>query len=89
MEGKLITLRLAAIWIVNGLISVFDLTFLQPSLTFALRAGFPRNDSLLVYRSHLVAAVRRICALPTCASTSYIFAHKRVGGLELAPGSNP
>ena len=58
-------------------------TFLQPSLTFALRAGFPRNDNLLVYRSHLVAAVRRICVLPTRASTSYIFAHKRVGGLGL------
>ena len=58
-------------------------TFLQPSLTFALRAGFPRNDNLLVYRSHLMAAVRRICALPTRASTSYIFAHKRVGGVGL------
>ena len=58
-------------------------TFLQPSLTFALRAGFPNKDNLLVYRSHLVATVCRICALPTRASTSYIFAHKRVGGLGL------
>ena len=58
-------------------------TFLQPSLTFALRAGFPKKDNLLVYRSHLVATVRRICALPSRASASYIFAHKRVGGLGL------
>ncbi len=58
-------------------------TFLQPSLTFALRAGFPKKENLLVYRSHLVATVRRICALPTRASASYIFAHKRVGGLGL------
>ncbi|CAB4024738.1 Hypothetical predicted protein [Paramuricea clavata] len=58
-------------------------TFLQPSLTFALRAGFPKKDNLLVCRSHLVATVRRICALPSRASASYIFAHKRVGGLGL------
>ena len=58
-------------------------TFLQPSLTFALRSGFPKKEHLLVYRSHLVATVRRICALPTRASASYIFAHKRVGGLGL------
>ncbi len=58
-------------------------TFPQPSLTFALRAGFPKKENLLVYRSHLVATVRRICALPTRASASYIFAHKRVGGLGL------
>ena len=56
-------------------------TFLQPSLTFALRAGFPKKDNLLVYRSHLVATVCRICALPSRAYASYIFAHKRVGGL--------
>ena len=58
-------------------------TFIQPSLTFALRAGVPKKDNLLVYRSHLVATVRRICTLPARASASYIFAHKRVGGLGL------
>ena len=58
-------------------------SFMQPSLTFALRAGFPKKDNLLVYRSHLVATVRRICALPARAFASYIFAHKRVGGLGL------
>ena len=56
-------------------------TFLQPSLTFALRAGFPNKDNPLVYRMHLIVTVRKICALPTRASTSYIFAHKRVDGL--------
>ena len=58
-------------------------TFLQPSITFALRASFPKKDNLLVYRSHLVATVRRICALPASASASYIFAHKRVGSLGI------
>ncbi|CAB4029157.1 Hypothetical predicted protein [Paramuricea clavata] len=53
-------------------------TFLRPSLTFALRAGFPQKDNFLVYRSHLVATVRKICALPSRASVAYIFAHKRV-----------
>jgi hypothetical protein len=58
-------------------------TFLRPSLTGALRAGFPKKDNLLVYRSHLVATIRRICALPSRASAAYIFAHERVGGLGL------
>ena len=60
-----------------------DPYFPSNSLTFALRAGFPKKENLLVYRSHLVATVRRICALPTHASASYIFPHKRVGGLGL------
>lgn len=58
-------------------------TFLQPSLTFALRAGFLNLVHLREYRTLLVATVRRICSLPSRASVSYIFSHKRVGGLGL------
>ena len=58
-------------------------TFIQPSLTFALRAGFPKKDQLLKYRTLLVETVRKICSLPSRASISYIFAHKRAGGLGL------
>ena len=56
-------------------------TFIQPCLTYALRAGDPLKQSLRDYRSLLVKALRDICSLPTRASGSYFFASKRVGGL--------
>ena len=56
-------------------------TFIQPCLTYALRAGNPLKQSLRDYRSLLVKALCDICSLPTRASGSYFFASKRVGGL--------
>ena len=57
-------------------------TFVQPKLTFALRAGV--NDlkaSLKELDTTLRFALRRICNLPTRATTSYLFADRRTGGL--------
>jgi hypothetical protein len=56
-------------------------TFIQPCLTYALRAGNPLKQSLRDYRSLLVKALRDIGSLPMRASGSYFFASKRVGGL--------
>lgn len=56
-------------------------TFIQPCLTYALRAGNPLKKSLHEYRALLLKAVRDICNLPTRASASYIFAGKSAGGL--------
>lgn len=56
-------------------------TFIQPSLTYALRVGNPRKQSIESYRSTLICVVRKICDLPTRASTYYIFASKQAGGL--------
>ena len=58
-------------------------TFVQPSLTFALRAGEPEKASLIKYRQKLIEIVRNICNLPTRASQSIIFASTKVGGLAL------
>ena len=58
-------------------------TFIQPCLTYALRAGDPLKKSLHEFRSLLLKAVRDICSLPTRASASYIFAGKAAGGLAL------
>ena len=58
-------------------------TFLQPSLTFALRAGFTQKQTLTDLRKQLVATVKSICNLPNRATTHYIFAHKKTGGLGL------
>ena len=58
-------------------------TFIQPSLTFAIRAGFTIKRTLATLRSKLVATVKTICNLPIRATPHYIFAHKRVGGLGL------
>ena len=58
-------------------------TFIQPCLTYALRAGDPLKKSLYEFRSLLLKAVRDICSLPTRASASYIFAGKAAGGLAL------
>ena len=56
-------------------------SFIQPCFTFILRAGCSLKKSLTDYRSTLVKTIKNICNLPSRASTSYIFAHKHVGGL--------
>jgi hypothetical protein len=58
-------------------------TFVQPSLTFALRAGEPEKASLLKYRKKLVEVVRNVCNLPTRATQDFIFASAKAGGLAL------
>ena len=58
-------------------------TFVQPSLTFALRAGEPEKASLVKYRQKLIQIVRNTCNIPSCAMQSIIFASKKVGSLGL------
>ena len=56
-------------------------TFVQPCLTFALRAGEPQKQSLSNYKKKLVEVVRSICNLPVRATSHIIFASSKVGGL--------
>jgi hypothetical protein len=56
-------------------------TFVQPCLTFALRAGEPQKASLTKYRRKLIEVVRSICHLPLRATTHIIFASTKAGGL--------
>ena len=56
-------------------------TFVQPCLTYALRAGAPKKQSLTDYRATLLRVIRKICDLPNRATTNYIFASRRTGGL--------
>lgn len=56
-------------------------TFIQPCFTFILRAGCTLKKSIADNRSSLVKTIQNICNLPIQASSSYIFAHKHVGGL--------
>ena len=58
-------------------------TFVQPCLTYALRSTDPTTKSLEAYRAQLIRTVHAICSLPTRATTHYIFAAKRAGGLGL------
>ena len=58
-------------------------TFVQPCLTFALRAGEPEKASLIKYRRKLIDVVRFICNLPSRATQHVIFATARAGGLAL------
>ena len=58
-------------------------TFVQPCLTFALRAGNPLKKSLETYRTTLVRVLRQICSLPSRSTVPYFFAHKSAGGLGL------
>lgn len=58
-------------------------TFIQPSLTYALRAGSPKKQSLDAYRSTLTCVVCKICDLPTRSASSYMFASRRAGRLGL------
>lgn len=56
-------------------------TFIQPCLTYALRAGDPEKQSLDKYKKALCKALRDICSLPNRATPCYFFAHKKTGGL--------
>ena len=56
-------------------------TFVQPCLTYALRSTDPTTKSLQAYRTQLIVTIRSICSIPTRATTHYIFASKRSGGL--------
>ena len=57
-------------------------TFVQPCLTYALRAGNPVMQSLDEYKRTLNRVLREICSLPNRAAQSYIYAHKKAGGLS-------
>ena len=46
-----------------------------------LRSTDPTTKSPQDYRSQLISTIRSVCTLPSRASTHYIFASKRVGGL--------
>ena len=56
-------------------------TFVQPCLTYALRAGEPLKASLTSYRKKLIEVIRNICNLPLRATSHIIFAPIKVGGL--------
>ncbi|XP_028416354.1 uncharacterized protein LOC114540350 [Dendronephthya gigantea] len=56
-------------------------TFIQPCLTYALRASSPSHKSLQAYRTTLISALRKICHLPDRATTHYFFANRQSGGL--------
>ena len=56
-------------------------TFIQPCLTYALRAGNPEMQSLNIYKSTLARVLRDVCSLPDRAASLYFFASKRMGGL--------
>ena len=58
-------------------------TFVQPCLTFALRAGEPEKASLIKYRRKIIEVVRNICNLPSRATQHIIFATAKAGGLAL------
>ena len=58
-------------------------TFIQPCLTYALRACPVTKDSLTKYRSTLLSTLRSICNLPKRTTTDYFFAAKQTGGLGL------
>ena len=58
-------------------------TFIQPGLTYALRACPVTRESLSTYRSKLIQVLRAVCRLPNRSSVSYFFASKSVGGLGL------
>jgi hypothetical protein len=56
-------------------------TFVQPCLTYVLRAGEPLKASLTNYRKKLIEVVRSICNLPLRATSHFVFAPIKVGGL--------
>ena len=58
-------------------------TFIQPGLTYALRACPVTRESLSTYCSKLIQVLRSVCRLPNRSSLSYFFAGKSVGGLGL------
>ena len=58
-------------------------TFIQPCLTYALRACPVTRQSLVIYCKKLVDVLRSICNLPKRSTVSYFFADKSAGGLGL------
>lgn len=58
-------------------------TFIQPGLTYALRACPVARASLTAYRTKPIQVLRSVCRLPNRSSVSYFFADKSVGGLGL------
>ena len=56
-------------------------TFVQPCVSYVLRAGNPEMQSLDLYKSTLVRTLRDVCNLPNRATASYFFSHKRCGGM--------
>lgn len=58
-------------------------TFVQPCLSFTMRAGETQKKHLNKLSSALIRAVKKICCLPTRASNSFIFADRSAGGLGL------
>ena len=56
-------------------------TFIQPCLTFALRASKPPKNSLINYHRKLIAVVRSIGNLPLHATSHFVFAARKSGGL--------
>ena len=58
-------------------------TFLQPRLSYILRAGHVKIKTLQNYRKKLIGALKRICHLPIRATNHYFFARQSVSGLEL------
>ena len=63
-------------------------TFIQPCLTYALRAGNPLKRSLINYRKKLIEVVRCACNLPLRATSHYVFASRNVGGLAFQDPSS-
>ena len=58
-------------------------TFLQPRLSYILRAGDVKIKTLQNYRKNLIATLKRICHLPIRATNHYFFSRQAVGGLGL------
>ena len=58
-------------------------TFIQPCLTYALRASPITQASLKEYHNSLTATLRKILNLPRRTTNSYFFASKQAGGLSL------
>ena len=63
-------------------------TFVQPGLTYALRAGDPKKQSLDDYRRSLIETLRHICDLPQRSTQAYFFASKCTGGLAFQDPKN-
>ncbi|XP_028416671.1 uncharacterized protein T26G10.4-like [Dendronephthya gigantea] len=56
-------------------------SFVEPCLTYALRAGNPSKQSLEPLRTVLISSHRTIYDLPKRSTQAYFFASKHVGGL--------
>ena len=58
-------------------------TFLQPRLSYILRAGEVKIKTLQNYRKKLISTLKRLCHLPIRATNHYFFASQSAGGLGL------